>query len=355
MTIFTTTDVTAGEEISDQISDQQPTLRQMLRPFWFVGALMMMLDGLTTYLALTYHAEAGAREGNPLAAWAIEHIGVAGMCILKVLDRRRRDVAARGRCGSRPPDPGAQPDDLPAATSDVEGAPQRGVDARIQPRADGCGRRQQHPCDRHPLERLTTSPTLRSVEHYPDVDTYLEHSTLWPAETRALRPILRRCGLTEAIKWGKPTYSHDGRNILILQEMKDFLAIMFFKGALLTDPAGVLEDQGPNSRSAKRICVRSTADVKRITAALRAYVAEAIEVEDAGLEVQAAPEPELIAELRERLADDDTFRAGLSRSPPVGAASTTCTSPTRYKSSTRIARIDKHADRIKAGKGLRDR
>ena len=85
MTIFTTTDVTAGEEISDQISDQQPTLRQMLRPFWFVGALMMMLDGLTTYLALTYHAEAGAREGNPLAAWAIEHIGVAGMCILKVL------------------------------------------------------------------------------------------------------------------------------------------------------------------------------------------------------------------------------------------------------------------------------
>ena len=65
--------------------EQQPTIRQMLRPFWFVGALMMMLDGLTTYIALTFHADNGAREGNPIAVWAIEHLGVAGACSLKVL------------------------------------------------------------------------------------------------------------------------------------------------------------------------------------------------------------------------------------------------------------------------------
>ena len=71
-----------GERPAD---DADPTIRQLLRPFWFVGALLMMLDGLTTYLALTYHADAGAREGNPLAAWVIDQIGVAGMCTLKVL------------------------------------------------------------------------------------------------------------------------------------------------------------------------------------------------------------------------------------------------------------------------------
>jgi len=65
--------------------EKQPTPRQLLRPFWFVGALMMMLDGLTTYLALTLHSEQGAREGNPIAVWAMEHIGVAGTCTLKVL------------------------------------------------------------------------------------------------------------------------------------------------------------------------------------------------------------------------------------------------------------------------------
>ena len=46
---------------------------------------MMMLDGLTTYIALTYQSDNGAREGNPLAVWAIEHIGVTGMCVVKVL------------------------------------------------------------------------------------------------------------------------------------------------------------------------------------------------------------------------------------------------------------------------------
>ena len=57
--------------VSATAVEQQPTYRQLIRPFWFVGALMMMLDGLTTYIALTFHTENGAREGNPLAVWAI--------------------------------------------------------------------------------------------------------------------------------------------------------------------------------------------------------------------------------------------------------------------------------------------
>ena len=71
--------------IANSDPERQPTYRQMLRPFWCVGALLMMLDGLTTYIALTLHGDNGAREGNPLAVWAIEHLGVAGMCITKVL------------------------------------------------------------------------------------------------------------------------------------------------------------------------------------------------------------------------------------------------------------------------------
>lgn len=66
-------------------SDREPTAREILRPFWFFGALLMMLDGVTTYIALTFFADAGAREANPLAVWAIEHVGVAGMCTIKVL------------------------------------------------------------------------------------------------------------------------------------------------------------------------------------------------------------------------------------------------------------------------------
>lgn len=66
-------------------SDAEPTLRQLVRPFWVVGAMLMMLDGLTTYIALTEHHQNGAREGNPIAVWAIGHLGVTGMCVAKVL------------------------------------------------------------------------------------------------------------------------------------------------------------------------------------------------------------------------------------------------------------------------------
>lgn len=65
--------------------EREPTARQLLRPFWFVGALLMMLDGLTTYIALEFFGDHGAREGNPLGVWAIDQIGVAGMCAVKVV------------------------------------------------------------------------------------------------------------------------------------------------------------------------------------------------------------------------------------------------------------------------------
>lgn len=193
------------------------------------------------------------------------------------------------------------------------------------------------------------------MEHFPDVDAYLAQSELWPDEISALRPVLRQAGLTEAVKWGKPCYSDDGRNILILQEMKDFLAVMYFKGALLTDPHGVLEEQGPNSRSAKRICIRSVADVQRLAPAIREYAAEAIALEDAGIEVAPAPPMDLVAELRERLADDDAFRAGFESLTPGRQREYHLHVSDAKQSATRIARIDKHAARITAGKGLRDR
>ena len=98
----------------------------------------------------------------------------------------------------------------------------------------------------------------------PDVDSHMARSEKWPDEMAELRPILLECRLTENINWGKPCHGHEGRIIVILQEMKSFPFLMFFKGALMSDPEGVLEEQGPNSRSARRIRFTSVADVARL-------------------------------------------------------------------------------------------
>ena len=190
---------------------------------------------------------------------------------------------------------------------------------------------------------------------HPHVDEYLSRSTTWPDEIAALRPILRDCGLVEDLKWRKPCYSHDGSNILILQEMKDFLALMFFKGALLADPAGVLESQGPNSRSARRICVRSVADVARLADTITSYVAEAIDVEDAGLEVGPAPDLVLVEELQVRLDGDPALHAAFTALTPGRQREYHLHFSSAKQASTRASRVDNYVPKILAGKGFRDR
>ena len=188
-----------------------------------------------------------------------------------------------------------------------------------------------------------------------DVDAYIARSTTWPDELRAIRPILLEAGLDEAIKWGKPCYASEGRNIAILQEMKDFLALMFFKGALLADPEGVLESQGPNSRSAMRITFTSTDAVERLAPTIAAYVAEAIDVEDAGLEVAPAPALALVEELQHRLDADPALKAAFEALTPGRRREYHLHIAEAKQASTRSARVDKCVPKILAGKGFRDR
>lgn len=189
----------------------------------------------------------------------------------------------------------------------------------------------------------------------PDVDDYIARSTMWPEEMKALRVMLLDRGLTEEIKWAKPCYGHDGSNIAIMQEMKDFLALMFFKGALLSDRAGVLREQGPNSRSARRLEFTSVDDVIRLGDIVAAYVDEAVAVEVAGLDVGPAPELVLVDELRERLDADPALRAAFEALTPGRQREYNLHVADAKQAATRTGRVDKCAPRILAGKGLRDR
>lgn len=195
----------------------------------------------------------------------------------------------------------------------------------------------------------------RAMEHFDSVDDYLERSEQWPAEVAALREVLLGCGLTEAIKWGKPCYVHDGSNIALVQEFKDFLALMFFKGALLDDPDGVLEAQGPNSRSARRMCFTSVDDVSRSAGTIEAYVAAAIDVEASGAEVGPPPEPDLVEELRVRLDEDPELKEAFENLTPGRQRGYNLHFADAKQSKTRAARVEKHIPRILEGKGLHDR
>ena len=189
----------------------------------------------------------------------------------------------------------------------------------------------------------------------PELDSEFVNADRWGHEASLLREILLDCELTEELKWRKPCYVHEGKNICIIQRMKGFLALMFFKGALLTDPDGVLEAQGPNSRSGYRMCFTSTAEVDRKARSIKACVRDAIEVEKSGKKVMASTQVEHPEELLEKFRDDPDFRDAFEQLTPGRQRGYVLHFTSAKQSETRFARIERCRPKIFAGKGYLER
>ena len=118
------------------------------------------------------------------------------------------------------------------------------------------------------------------------VDDFIAHAKKWQDEFRLLRTILLDCSLTEEIKWGKPCYTFQASNIVIVQGFKEYCALLFVKGALLPDPQDILIRQTEHVQAARQIRFASIDEIMALQAILKTYILEAIEVEKAGLKVE---------------------------------------------------------------------
>jgi uncharacterized protein YdeI (YjbR/CyaY-like superfamily) len=179
----------------------------------------------------------------------------------------------------------------------------------------------------------------------------------WQGEMELLRTIALDSGLSEEMKWGKPCYTHDGSNIVIIQPFKDACGFMFFKGALLEDAKGVLERPGENSRAARRAMVTSVEQVKELEPVLKAYIAEAVAAEEAGLEVDTSEEQdvEYPEEFLELLEDDPELQAAFDELTPGRQRAYVMYFAAAKQSSTRTARVERYRQQILDGKGMNDR
>jgi uncharacterized protein YdeI (YjbR/CyaY-like superfamily) len=198
---------------------------------------------------------------------------------------------------------------------------------------------------------------MTDTQQNPRVAEYIEGMGAWRAELEALRPVLLRAGLDEEFKWRKPCYTHEGSNVVIFQPFKELCALLFFKGALLKDPDGVLREQGENTRSALRLEFRSVADVTAAKRTIAALVKDAIHVEQAGLSVPKrapdddGPYPE---ELDMLLEEDPALRDAWERLTPGRRRGWLLHFNGAKQSKTRIARIERATPRIFEGFGIHD-
>lgn len=116
-----------------------------------------------------------------------------------------------------------------------------------------------------------------------EVDAYLNTAKYRKEEMKALRKIVLDSGLTEELKWGKPCYTFEGKNIVIIQGFKAYCALLFFKGYLMDDPKGILVKTGAKTVIGRQIRFTDVEEITSKESILKKYIKEAIEVEKAEL------------------------------------------------------------------------
>ena len=186
------------------------------------------------------------------------------------------------------------------------------------------------------------------------VDFYFVKEEKWAEEIAQLRKILLGCHLDEELKWGVPCYTLEDHNIVLIHVFKTYCALLFFKGALLKDDHKILIQQTKNVQAARHIRFTGMTEINQLKPIIKEYVAEAIEVEKAGLKVELKKTNEYIVtqELEQAFAKNAAFKKAFNALTPGRQRGYLLHFSAAKQTKTREARIEKHRKDIMVGRGL---
>ena len=199
---------------------------------------------------------------------------------------------------------------------------------------------------------MTTGAALAKVRS----DMEMAYRERWEAEIAEMRRVLAGLAMKEECKWGKPTYTLDGKNIVILQGFKEYFGLGFFQGALLKDPQKALVQLG-QVQAGRVMKFTSAKEIRAKAATIKAYVREAMAVEKAGLRVERKTTSEfpVPAELTARFQRDARFKRAFEALTPGRQRSYLYHFAAAKQPATRAARIEKAMPAIFEGRGFLER
>ncbi len=178
----------------------------------------------------------------------------------------------------------------------------------------------------------------------------------WIKEFEELRNIILTTGLNEDLKWGYPCFTLDGKNVVLIHGFKEYCALLFFKGRLMKDPAGILIRQTANVQSARQIRFLNLNQIVKSKANLIKYLNEAIQIEKAGLKIPLKKSADYTVpeEFQRRLSKSARLRSAFEKLTPGRQRGYLLYFTAPKQSITREARIDRSIIKIMNGLGLND-
>jgi uncharacterized protein YdeI (YjbR/CyaY-like superfamily) len=191
----------------------------------------------------------------------------------------------------------------------------------------------------------------------PKVDWFFSKAKQWQQEFEKLRAFILDCdGLAEELRWGKPCYTFEKSNIVLIHGFKEYCALLFFKGALLKDPKGILIQQTENVQAARQIRFTSVREIVEMKSILKAYILQAIEVEKAGLKVnyKTTSDFKVPEEFQNKLDEIPALKNAFNALTPGRQRGYLFYFSSAKQSKTRQERVEKWMPQILEGKGLDD-
>jgi len=177
----------------------------------------------------------------------------------------------------------------------------------------------------------------------------------WQAEIAELQAILSGFDLKEERKWGKPCYTLDGKNVVIIQDFKEYCALGFFQGALLKDPKKLLVQLG-QVQAGRVMKFTGVKEIAAKTSTIKAYLREATAAAKAGLKVETKPrELPLPDELKDKFRKDPKFKRAFEALTPGRQRGYLFHFNGAKQSATRTARIERAMPAIFEGRGFQER
>lgn len=190
----------------------------------------------------------------------------------------------------------------------------------------------------------------------PKVDAFLDGSEKWQKEMKILRKIVLDCNLTEELKWGVPCYTVNKNNVVLIHAFKEYCALLFIKGSLLSDSHSILIQQTENVQAGRQVRFTHIDQITEQEAILKAYIFEAVEIEKAGMKVvfKKTSDYQLPEELTTKFNEIPQFKTAFEALTPGRQRAYIFYFSQARQAKTRETRIENCIPKILMGKGLND-
>ncbi|RPI41000.1 MAG: hypothetical protein EHM46_07010 [Bacteroidetes bacterium] len=196
------------------------------------------------------------------------------------------------------------------------------------------------------------------MKYANDVDSYIDSNVDWKDSLFLLRELFRSTRLAETIKWGVPVYTLNNKNVAGFHAFKSYVAVWFYQGVFLSDPANKLVNaQEGVTKALRQWRFGSVKEIRESRELILSYLEEAARNQEQGrmMKPERRKVHEVPVELRNALLENRQLKMQFLMLTPAKKREYTEYISEAMKAETRLSRIEKVTPMILAGEGLNDR